>query len=270
VWPENSHSHPGYLQLGDFNIAPVSEALLLGCGLDMGIVSAENQKTVAQLHIAVVEMCLRFGDAVRNPVSLQHGETQAALDACTELDEHIQSLFASHNSFPAIVSERPGATVAAFGPQPALVLHQSIPIIILHTALSSLLSQQTILLDTTAICDGPTVHEARKKIQDRRFLATSTVTATFTRLKAQGLLHCLPPCIMALLLPATVAQFTRRLSDPDPFSRILNEQYLTEAFGIFCEMGDVTPCARRWAEVFVELFEKHESRKRERGWFGWE
>ncbi|KAL3443583.1 hypothetical protein BJX65DRAFT_311743 [Aspergillus insuetus] len=267
VWPENSHSHPGCLQLSDFDTAPLSEALLLGCGLDMDIASADHQSIAAQLHIAVVGLCLRLGDAVRSPTGIQHTESRAALDACTELDRQIQNLLTWQDSFLALTRAHPGAsTIAALGSLPAMILRQSIPVIILHTALSSLLSQQTILLDT-ATSDAPdlNLYTVRKKIQDRRFLATSTVTATFNRLKADGLLHALPPCVMALLLPATVAQFTRAVADPDPFSRILNEQHLTEALGVLCEMGDVTPCARRWVEVFVDMFGSHEGGRWKRG-----
>ncbi|KAL2786288.1 hypothetical protein BJX66DRAFT_313015 [Aspergillus keveii] len=174
------------------------------------------------------------------------------------------------DSFSALAREHPGAssTIAPVGSQPAMVLRQSIPVIILYTALSSLLSRQTILLDT-ATSDGPELdlYKVRKQIQDRRFFATSTVTETFIRLKAHGFLHALPPCIMALLLPATVAQFTRVIADPDPFAQTLNEQYLTDALGVLCEMGDATPCARRWVEVFVDMFGSHEGRRRQRGWF---
>jgi hypothetical protein len=273
VWLENSLSHPGCLQLSDFDTAPLSEALLLDCGLEMDIASAEHQKIAAQLHIAVVEMCLRLKDAVRsNPAELQDNEPRAALDACAKLERQIQNLLTWQDSFLALARERPGAsTIAASGFQPATVFRRSIPVIILHTALSSLLSQQTILLDTASSAGpDPDLHKVKKHIQDRRFLATSTVTATFIRLKAHGFLHDLPPCIMALLLPATVAQFTRAIAGPDPFSRTLNKQYLTEALGVLCAMGDVTPCARRWVEVFLDMLGSHEGGRRQKEWFACE
>ncbi|KAL3483938.1 hypothetical protein BJX62DRAFT_244415 [Aspergillus germanicus] len=237
-WPVTSDLRPGSLQLSDFDTAPLSEALLLGCGLDMDIVSAEHQKVAVQLHIATT----------------YPGQHSTHAKGWTG-----KTLFNWQDSFRTILSDQ--LPSAASSSLPALVLRRSIPVIILHTALSSLLSQQTILLDT-ATSDGPDLdlHQLRNQIQDRRCLATSTVTATFIRLKAHGFLHALPPCIMALLLPATVAQFRRAIAGPDPLSRTLNEQYLTEASGVLCAMGDVTPCARRWVEVFVDMFRSHEGK----------
>lgn len=246
-------THLGPLRLSDFDIAPFPEPILCGLGLDSKITSIERQRANAQLHIAVVELCLNLGDAVNKPNPLPPLQQQGTEeDLYTRLDRQVGELFQWYNSAESLISANPSLSSMD---QKDAILRQSVPLILFHAALASLLTRQAILCETTPL--GEFSLEVEKSIHDRRVVAASTVTAAFIRLQTYGLLHCLPPCIMALLLPATITHFTRVVSEKDPVSKYMNNQYLSQSLDPLREMAQITLCARRWNEVLMDLLRKH-------------
>lgn len=239
------------LELSDFDIAPFSEATLLGFDLDLGpdFASVEHQQETAKSHIAAVKLCLHLDNAICNPNDLRHLPNQQAIRKYMTLGQELSDLFTWYNYFTRIVCDLGTSSCGRI----KLALRQSIPSITFHAAVASLLSQQALLLERTP--RQYFVPGQGEELQEKRFIATSTVTATFLRLQNYGFLQYIPPCVMALLLPGTVMHFMRSLSRGYLLSRTLNDQYLSQSLDTFCEMGQITPCAQRWKKFLEDLVE---------------
>jgi len=245
------------LELSDFDIAPFSETTLLGYGLDLGpeIASVEHQQETAKSHIAAVKLCLHLGNAVCNPNDLRYLDTQRAIQKYMAIDHELSDLFTWYNYFTPMVCDLGTSSRG----EKKLALRQSILSIIFHAAVASLLSQQALLLEMTP--QEYFISGQGEELQEKRFIATSTVTAVFLRLQSYGFLQYIPPCVMALLLPATVMHFMRSLSRGNLLSKTLNDQYLSQSLDAFCEMGQISSCAQRWKKFLEDLVERQKQQQ---------
>ncbi|KAJ0415937.1 hypothetical protein BJY00DRAFT_317399 [Aspergillus carlsbadensis] len=255
VWRVGVYATP--LELGDFDITPVAEATLLGLELDPDRRSIAHQKRIAQLHVAAIELCVRIAGAVDSqPGVLAPQDSDAALHTYLGLDIELGGLFQWLTSFTRTPAYDISSALAST--ERILILRQSIPLLLFHAAVASLLSQQVVLHE--GALRGLLLPDQVARLQDRRFIATASVTGLFVHLQRHNKIQHLPPCVMALLLPASVTQLTRWQAEPDPLFKTLNNQYLDQSLEILAEMGQVSSCAQRWRGVLVGLLERAKSR----------
>lgn len=229
------------LDISDFNIHPLQREHLATLDLSPEFGTVEYQTRIAQCHIYAVKTFFSLRNSSFNMNHLNGLGEPVSTELYMALDKQAKTLSTYSEPF-GLVS---GSTPEIFNhAEDVYILRSSILVIIFHSTAFCLLSQMMILQGN--MLNRPNISMDRDDLHERRSTTAGFITTEFLQLQRYGLLMSIPPCIMSLILPATVMEFSKTFSPSTGSLNSVDRNYLTQSLHLFTCMSQVTLCAERW------------------------
>lgn len=229
------------LDISDFRIYPLKSTHLTTLDLSPEFGTVEYQRRIAQCYIHAVQIFLSLRNSSFDMNHLCGLGEAASMEIYMALDRQANTLLAWSGPFGLVSGSIPEVFNHA---EDVYILRSSILAIILHSTAFCLLSQMMIFQDN--LLNQPHLSMDRDDLHELRSTTAGFITTEFLKLQRYGLLISIPPCIMSLLLPATVIQFSKTFSSSAESLNSVDRRYLTQSLQLFTCMSQVTLCAERW------------------------